>query len=91
MTGPLHITPERVAEEATRFQQKLGAGLQTLRDVDDVHYGATTKQEVWRDGKVVLYRYIGERAPTARVPLLIAYALVNRPYMVDLQANRSIV
>ena len=49
-------------------------------------------EEVWRDGKVVLYRFVGEQAPTAKVPLLIAYALVNRPYMVDLQAdNRSLV
>ena len=91
MNGPLHITPERVAEEAARLQQKLGAAMRTLRDVGDFDYGATTKQEVWRDGKVVLYRFIGDKAPTARVPLLIAYALVNRPYMVDLQHDRSIV
>ena len=87
----LQITPQRIAEDALRMQQKLGAALQTMRDVGDFDYGATTKQEVWRDGKVVLYRFVGEKAPTATVPLLIAYALVNRPYMVDLQANRSIV
>ncbi|NZA27396.1 class III poly(R)-hydroxyalkanoic acid synthase subunit PhaC [Luteimonas sp. SJ-92] len=91
MTGPLNISPARIAEEAVRFQQKLGAGLDTLREVDDVDYGATQKQEVWRDGKTVLYRFIGEKAPTAKVPLLICYALVNRPYMVDLQSDRSIV
>ena len=87
----LQITPQRIAEDTMRMQQKLGAALQTMRDVGDFDYGATTKQEVWRDGKVVLYRFIGDKAPTATVPLLIAYALVNRPYMVDLQANRSIV
>ena len=91
MNGPLHITPGELAQEAATLQQKLAAGLQTLPQVGDVHYGATAKQEVWRDGKVVLYRFIGEQAPTARVPLLIAYALVNRPYMVDLQADRSLV
>lgn len=91
MTGPLHITPERITEDAARMQRKLGAAVHTLREVGDFDYGATTKQEVWRDGKVVLYRFIGEKAPTARVPLLIAYALVNRPYMVDLQHDRSIV
>lgn len=91
MSGPLNITPQRIAEEASRVQQKLGAAARTLRDVGDFDYGATAKQEVWRDGKVVLYRYIGEKAPTARVPLLIAYALVNRPYMVDLQHDRSLV
>ena len=91
MTGPINISPERMTEEAMRFQQKLGAGLETLREVGDFDYGATTKQEVWRDGKTVLYRFSGDRKPSARVPLLISYALVNRPYMVDLQADRSIV
>jgi polyhydroxyalkanoate synthase len=96
MTGPLNISPGRLAEEAARFQQKLGAGLQTLREVDDVDYGATAKEEVWRDGKTVLYRFIGDgipgkSRPTAKIPLLISYALVNRPYMVDLQDDKSIV
>lgn len=91
MTGPLNISPDRLAHEAARFQQKLGAGLQTLREVDHVDYGATEKQEVWRDGKVVLYRFIGDKTPTAKIPLLISYALVNRPYMVDLQDDKSIV
>src|SRR3546814_12306191 len=91
MTGPLDITPDRLAAEAAAFQQKLVAGLDTLREVDDVDYGAPDKEEVWRDGKVVLYRYRGEGKPTAKVPLLISSALVNRPYMVDLQADQSLV
>ena len=91
MTGPLNITPDRLAGEAVRFQQKLAAGLQSLREVGEYDYGATGKEEIWRDGKVVLYRYVGEKKPTAKVPLLISYALVNRPYMVDLQENRSLV
>ena len=91
MDGPLDFTPETLADEAMKVQAKLGAGLETLRQVDDVEYGATAKEEVWRDGKVVLYRYRGDSTPTAKVPLLISYALVNRPYMVDLQEDRSIV
>ena len=91
MHGPLGITPDRLANEAMRFQNKLAAGLQSLREIGDYDYGATAKEEVWRDGKVVLYRYVGARAPTARVPLLVCYALVNRPYMVDLQSDRSLV
>ncbi|MET0815437.1 MAG: class III poly(R)-hydroxyalkanoic acid synthase subunit PhaC, partial [Pseudoxanthomonas sp.] len=89
MNGPLNITPDVLAQEAITLQQKLAAGLQTLPEVEDVKYGAPRKEDVWRDGRVVLYRFVGEHAPTARVPLLIAYALVNSPYMVDLQAERS--
>ena len=91
MLGPLNIGIDRVAEDATHVQRKLGAGLKTLREVEDYDFGATPKQEVWRDGKVVLYRFVGDKAPTARVPLLLSYALVNRPYMVDLQEDRSLV
>ena len=91
MYTPFDVRPDQLAEEAVKVQQKLGAGLATLRDMGDVHYGVTAKEEVWRDGKVVLYRFKGEQAPTAKIPLLICYALVNRPYMVDLQDDRSLV
>jgi len=91
MNPALNLSIDHLLEEAGRFQQKLEAGLRTLREVDDIDYGATAREVVWRDGKVVLYRFVGERAPTAKVPLLICYALVNRPYMVDLQDDRSLV
>ena len=91
MTAPINFSAESLAQEAMIAQNQLRAGLDTLRDVGDIQYGATEREEVWRDGKVVLYRFRGDKAPTAKVPLLIAYALVNRPYMVDLQADKSIV
>ena len=91
MYTPFDISPQTLAEEAAKVQQKLGAGLATLHALDDVHYGVTAKEEVWRDGKVVLYRFKGARAPSAKIPMLMCYALVNRPYMVDLQDDRSLV
>ncbi|MEE7567060.1 class III poly(R)-hydroxyalkanoic acid synthase subunit PhaC, partial [Xanthomonas sp. Kuri4-3] len=91
MKGPLGFNGDDLLQETLAMQRKLLEGLKVLPGVDDVGYGATERREVWRDGKVVLYRFVGETAPTARVPLLIVYALVNRPYMVDLQADRSLV
>jgi polyhydroxyalkanoate synthase len=91
MYGPLKLSPERIAEEATRLQQKLGAGLKTLREVDDVDFGVSEKEAVYSDGRLVLYRFRGDTKPTTRTPLLIVYALVNRPYMVDLQNDKSLV
>lgn len=91
MIGPLRFTPTDLADEAQRTHAKLSAALDTLGQVRDVDFGATAKEEVYRDGKLVLYRYRGAREPTAKVPLLIVYALVNRPYMVDLQHDRSLV
>jgi len=94
MNGPLNIRLDSLLEEAGTFQRKLEAGLRTLQDVTDVDYGASAREEVWRDGKVVLYRFIGDigdQTPSTKPPLLICYALVNRPYMVDLQHDRSLV
>lgn len=89
----LNIDAETLLRESRKLEEKLAAGLKTLPRLAEaaVDYGATRKQEVWRDGKVVLYRFIGEGKPTSATPLLIVYALVNRPYMVDLQADRSLV
>src|SRR5690606_38605963 len=88
--GPLQFDPLALAQEAMQFHRRLTQGLRVLGQVGEVDYGATGREEVWRDGKAVLYRFVGERAPTGPA-LLIVYALVNRPYMVDLQADRSLV
>ncbi|MDZ3822155.1 MAG: class III poly(R)-hydroxyalkanoic acid synthase subunit PhaC [Pseudoxanthomonas sp.] len=91
MIGALKFGPQALVEEAMRFNQRLAAGLSTLREVDDVDFGCTPKEEVYREDKLVLYRFKGDKPPTAKVPILIVYALVNRPYMVDLQEDRSLV
>ena len=91
MMDPIRIDPKRALDEALRAQQKLAASMRTLRDVEDVDYGATDKEAVYREDKVVVYRYKGAKKPTAKAPILICYALVNRPYMVDLQNDRSLV
>ncbi len=89
--GPLRIDPAKAAGEAAAFQRKLAAGAQVLRQLDDVTYGVTDKEVVYREDKLVVYRFRGERKPTAKTPTLIVYALVNRPYMVDLQEDKSLV
>ena len=39
MNGPLNFSAEALAQEASTLAQKLSAGLHTLPDVEDVHYG----------------------------------------------------
>jgi polyhydroxyalkanoate synthase len=54
--------------------------------------GCSPKEPVWQRGKLTLYRYRPRAKPAAgSVPLLIVYALVNRPYMMDLQEDRSLI
>lgn len=53
--------------------------------------GCSEKQAVWESGKAKLYRYRSIARPAVAAPLLIVYALVNRPYMMDLQEDRSLI
>ncbi len=89
---PIQIRPDQALEELTNFSQKLGHGLQNLMEVGDIPAGVTPKEPVYHEDKMVLYRFQPDTKKVQnRIPLLIVYALVNRPYMTDLQENRSTV
>ena len=70
--------------KASKFQQKLGAGLRRCwsRDVTSSHRA--------RGSGATASLLPGRAQPTAKVPLLISRA-GQPPYMVDLQADKSIV
>src|SRR5450631_578827 len=53
--------------------------------------GCSGRDAVWQSGKITLFRYRPIARPVGGVPLLIVYALVNRPYMMDLQEDRSLI
>lgn len=53
--------------------------------------GCSDKELVWESGKLRLFRYRPIAASNGLPPLLIVYALVNRPYMMDLQQDRSLI
>ncbi|MEM8600267.1 MAG: alpha/beta fold hydrolase, partial [Bacteroidota bacterium] len=55
--------------------------------------GLTPKDAVWRLGPVTLWRYRPTRPAAERhpVPLLLVYALINKPYIFDLRPERSFI
>jgi len=71
---------------------KLAAGAASLAALPrDAAAGATPYDTVWQVDRVRLQRYRGAAPRCGLPPLLIVYALVNRPYMLDLEADRSFV
>jgi polyhydroxyalkanoate synthase len=92
-TFPLQMEPNALLEELLDVQRKTVQGLENMSQLReaDIVIGTAAKYEVYREDKLVLYRYEPVVDQPLSPPLLIAYALVNRPYMVDLQENRSIV
>jgi len=57
----------------------------------DIKVGQTPSQIVYRKHKVKLIRYKSVKEQLYKTPVLISYALVNKPYIVDLLPGRSIV
>jgi polyhydroxyalkanoate synthase len=89
----VQLDPEKIFKEVTNFNAKLAEGVKNLRQLGDIPAGVTEKEAVYSEDKLTLYRYKNPtgKAATNKTPLLISYALVNRPYMTDLQENRSLI
>ena len=91
MDTPLHLDPARLMQEIGAFQRKLSAGMGQLRGMSEPGYANTPRELVYAEDKLKLWHMQGDRAPTARTPTLIVYALVNTVWMTDLQPDRSLV
>jgi polyhydroxyalkanoate synthase subunit PhaC len=67
--------------------------LSRLRQAREVTVGCSAKRAVWTCGKTTLYHYLPLSTARGRrlAPVLICFALVNRPYILDLQPDRSLV
>lgn len=90
---PIQIRPEDAVHELTEFNRKLLHGINTLGSLthDDVQVGTAPKEPVYHEDKLTLYRYTPVVEELFPIPILISYALVNRPAVADLQENRSLV
>ena len=84
-------------EDATHnyveLSKKLLKGIENLSQLreDSIQIGATEKEAVYQEDKVVLYHFQPKVPQPLATPVLIVYALVNRPYMVDLEEGKSLV
>lgn len=88
------FSPEKIISELCQFNEQLLQSVNTLQHLEEVSVGQTPKEIIYREDKLQLFRYQSEKTPgkkRCKTPLLICYALVNRPYMVDLDQERSFV
>jgi len=81
----------KALEEIAEFSRRLAEGVKAVRAIGDVRVGCSARDEVYREDKLTLYRFRPLAADAGLAPVLICYALVNRPDMVDLQEDRSLV
>jgi polyhydroxyalkanoate synthase len=87
----LAIDPARAGAEMAEFSRRMARAAAQLAAMDLRSEGCTARTKVFSIDKTVLWHYAPpERAP-GLAPLVICYALVNRPYMLDLQPDRSLI
>lgn len=73
------------------LNSKLMKGTELLTDISEVDVGTAPKQLIYEEDKLKLYHYKPTKEKACGVPVLVVYALVNRPYMLDIQPDRSFI
>ena len=78
-----------------RELQQIEENARTLLRVSTSHatVAQTPKQVIWTLNKAKLYRYIPVVPPEQRhrIPLFLVFALMNRPYILDLRPGNSFI
>jgi polyhydroxyalkanoate synthase subunit PhaC len=88
MTGN-QVTPSASAlERAFRYDR---LWLHLFLAGAKVATGQTPKEEIWTKNKATLYRYVPSGETRFPVPLLLVYALIDRPFILDLIPGNSFV
>src|SRR5437899_4622704 len=71
--------------------KKYETGMRILLEGAHANTGQTPKEVVWTKNKAKLYRYAPMAEKRFPVPILLIYALINRPYVMDLMPGNSLV
>jgi len=79
-----------VLEQLTRLPGASVEFANILLTQDDARTGTTPKDIVWTHRKTTLYRYRSAQREHA-IPVLLVFALINRPDIFDLRAGSSFV
>jgi polyhydroxyalkanoate synthase len=85
------MTPADLQREWSRFMDKLSAMPRAAEIARKVRVGCTAADVVYAEDRLRLLRYRPEAPRRYRTPLVVVFALVNRPYILDLKPGKSVV
>jgi polyhydroxyalkanoate synthase len=99
MTNPYTAALDASADAwkaAAETFEKAGVAPDQADRMDEVDVGETPSDVIYSENKLDLLRYDAEAAGIEPendhgTPILVVYALINRPYILDLQPGRSVV
>src|SRR6516164_4625860 len=82
---------KQALDEGFKAWERMLALPKVAQHANRVQVGSTPHDVVYEEGSLKLLRYRNENKIAFQEPILICYALVNRPYILDLQPTRSVV
>ncbi|OLZ40343.1 class III poly(R)-hydroxyalkanoic acid synthase subunit PhaC [Natrinema saccharevitans] len=86
------LNMQRQAWEATAdLAEKTGVAPDRTETVENVGVGQTPSEVVYEENKLRLLHYEPMTEEQHDIPILVVYALINKPYILDLQPDRSVV
>jgi len=88
----LALDQQKTVYDATlKAWSQLFAVPRVLDQARDVEVGTTPREVVYHEDSLRLLRYRRWSPAAYAEPIVFCYALVNRPYIVDLQPDRSVI
>ncbi len=82
---------QSAVDESVRFSKKMARLPHLWQRVQNIRKGVTPSEVVYEEDRLQLRHYLSNTKPRHRTPLIFIYALVNRPYILDLKVGRSVV
>jgi polyhydroxyalkanoate synthase len=73
------------------FATRMAAMPRVMEIASKVRVGATPHEVTYREDRLQVLRYESDVPKKHRTPLLLVFALVNRPYILDLLPHKSVV
>jgi polyhydroxyalkanoate synthase subunit PhaC len=83
------MSQESEAEESALKKYRMG--MEIILEGASAETGQSPKQLIWTKNKARLYHYETASPRQFPVPILMVYALINRPYVLDLMPGNSLV
>jgi polyhydroxyalkanoate synthase len=86
------IDQQRAAlDETQKFWQRVFSMPRVVEQARETKVGGTPHDVVYEEDSLKLLHYRRETPALYREPVLVCYALVNRPYILDLQGDKSVI
>jgi polyhydroxyalkanoate synthase len=84
-------TQRELLEATTGAFERAEVADERLDTIESVDVGETPSEVVYTENKLELLHYESQTDEQNKTPIVVIYALINKPFILDLQPDRSVV